>query len=92
MLENCQKAHFEKLKLHWNSPTDWIVLDDSEVQILLDDETEAEAETIALSEGAKPYVGKEELSIASEERLRIKLPEEPPMTSRGKLWKKEGKS
>ena len=74
MLENSQKAHFEKLKLHWNSPTDWLVLDDGEVHFILDDETGSEEETVALSEGAKPYAKEEELSVASEERLRMKLP------------------
>ena len=62
VLENGQKAHFEKLKLHWNSPTDWIVLDDSEVHFILDDETGSEEETVALSEGANPYA-EEELSL-----------------------------
>ena len=90
MLETGQKAHFEKLKLNWNSPTDWIVLDDGEVHSILDDETETEQETVALSEGAKPYA--EEQSIASEERLRMKLPEESPMMTRSKLQEKEGKS
>ena len=41
-LENGQKAHFEKLKFHWNSPTDWTVVDDGENHFILDDETETE--------------------------------------------------
>ena len=69
---------------------DWIFLDDGDVHFILDDETETEEETVALSEGVKPYAEEEELSIASEEKQRMKLPEESPMMTRIKLQKKGG--
>ena len=59
----CQKAHFQKLKLHWNSPIDWIVLDDCEFHFIR--ETETEEVTVTLSEGPKPYAKEDELSTAS---------------------------
>ena len=69
--------HFEKLKLHWNNPTEWIVSEDGEVLFILDKtETEADEETVALPEGGAPFAEAENLSITSEERLKIKLPEE----------------
>ena len=78
--------------MHCNSPTDSIVLDDGEILFILDDETDTEEETIVLSERVKTHVEEEELSIASKERLRMQVTEESPMTTRGTLREKEGKS
>ena len=56
MLENGQKAHLEKFRLHWNSTTDWIVLNYGEVDFTFDDETEKEEQTAALYEGTTGFV------------------------------------
>ena len=71
------KVHFEKLKLHWNNPTDWIVLEDGEVHFILDEiEIEADEETVALSERAASFAEEEKLANASGGRLKTKLPED----------------
>ena len=67
ILENDQKVHFEKLKLHWINPAAWIVLVDGEVHFNNDDiETETDEEMNTLSEGAVPFAEGGELSVASE--------------------------
>ena len=82
-LENGQKVHFERLKMHMHDPTDWVILEDGEIAFILNEEAEEPEEEIPVTEDAESYAEEEPLKPASEERLPIEIPREKhPMMTR----------
>ena len=89
-LENGRKAPYERLKLHFHNPNDWILLTNDDIGFVVNDEDVGSEEEISVSEDARSFREEQASLPASEEKLQMEL-EMPPsqMMTRSRMAEEE---
>ena len=79
-MENGRKAPYERLKLHFHNPNDWILLTNDDIGFVVNDEDVGSEEEISVSEDARSFREEQASLPASEEKLQMELEMPPSQT------------